>query len=57
MNEQYLMMAKVETTKLYRLSDRHMSVKLVPNLLIEGVSWSAQRIPTAVNLGFQDRSL
>jgi hypothetical protein len=27
------------------------------NLLrVEGVAWSAQRIPTAVNLGFLDRS-
>jgi hypothetical protein len=25
-------------------------------LRIEGVMWSAQRIPTAVNIGFQDRS-
>jgi hypothetical protein len=25
-------------------------------LRIEGVAWSAQRIPTAVNIGFQDRS-
>jgi hypothetical protein len=25
-------------------------------LWIEGVAWSAQRIPTAVNLGFQDQS-
>jgi hypothetical protein len=25
-------------------------------LRIEGVAWSAQRIPTAVNLGFLDRS-
>jgi hypothetical protein len=24
-------------------------------LRIEGVAWSAQRIPTAVNLGFLDR--
>jgi hypothetical protein len=26
-------------------------------LRIEGVAWSAQRIPTAVNLGFLDRKL
>jgi hypothetical protein len=26
------------------------------NLRVEGVAWSAQRIPTAVNLGFLDRS-
>jgi hypothetical protein len=25
-------------------------------LRIEGVAWSAQRIPTAVNIGFLDRS-
>jgi hypothetical protein len=25
-------------------------------LRVEGVAWSAQRIPTAVNLGFLDRS-
>jgi hypothetical protein len=25
-------------------------------LLVEGVAWSAQRIPTAVNLGFLDRN-
>jgi hypothetical protein len=25
-------------------------------LRVEGVTWSAQRIPTAVNIGFQDRS-
>jgi hypothetical protein len=24
-------------------------------LRIEGVAWSAQRIPTAVNIGFKDR--
>jgi hypothetical protein len=30
--------------------------KLVPILRIEGVPWSAQRIPTAVNLGFLDLS-
>jgi hypothetical protein len=29
--------------------------KLVPNLLIEGVAWSAQPLPTAVNLNFLDR--
>jgi hypothetical protein len=26
-------------------------------LRVEGVAWSAQQIPTAVNLGFLDRSL
>jgi hypothetical protein len=29
---------------------------LVPNLRIEGVAWSAQRIPTVVNFRFLDRS-
>jgi hypothetical protein len=28
----------------------------VPTFAVEGVTWSAQRIPTAVNLGFLDRS-
>jgi hypothetical protein len=37
-------------------SDRRLSAKLVPTLRIEGVAWSAQRIPTAVGLGFLDRS-
>jgi hypothetical protein len=32
------------------------SVALFQLLRIEGVAWSAQRIPTAVNLGFLDRS-
>jgi hypothetical protein len=35
-------------------SDRRLSAKLVPNLRIECVAWSAQRTPTAVNLGFLD---
>jgi hypothetical protein len=30
--------------------------EVVTNLRIEGVAWSAQRIPTVVNLGFLDRS-
>jgi hypothetical protein len=42
-------------SELYRPSDRRLSTKLVPNLLIEGVAWSAQPIPTAVNLRFLDR--
>jgi hypothetical protein len=29
---------------------------LVPTLRIEGVAWSAQRIPMAINFGFLDRS-
>jgi hypothetical protein len=32
-----------------------MSAKLAPNLRIGGVAWSAQRIPTAVNLGSLDQ--
>jgi hypothetical protein len=40
--------------QLYRPRDRRLSAKLVPNLRIEGVVWSAQRIPTAINLGFLD---
>jgi hypothetical protein len=31
-------------------------VALCQLLRIEGVAWSAQRIPTAVSLGFLDRS-
>jgi hypothetical protein len=31
-----------------------LSAKLVPNLRIEGVVWTAQQIPTAVNLDFLD---
>jgi hypothetical protein len=31
-----------------------MLAKLVPTLGIEGVTWSAQQIPVAVNLGFLD---
>jgi hypothetical protein len=30
--------------------------EVVPTLRIEGVAWSAQRIPTVVNLDFLDRS-
>jgi hypothetical protein len=30
--------------------------EVVPTFVVEGVTWSAQRIPTAVNLGFLDRS-
>jgi hypothetical protein len=40
----------------YRPSDRRLTAKLVPPLRVEGVAWSAQRIPTAVNLGFLTRS-
>jgi hypothetical protein len=29
---------------------------LVKTLRVEGVTWSAQRIPTAVNFGFLDQS-
>jgi hypothetical protein len=29
--------------------------EVVPNLRIEGVAWSSQRIPTVVNLDFLDR--
>jgi hypothetical protein len=39
-------------SELCRPSDRRMSTKVVPNLWIEGVAWSAQRITTAVNLDF-----
>jgi hypothetical protein len=42
--------------ELYRPTDRRLSAKLVPNLRKNGVAWSAQRIPTAVNLGFLDCS-
>jgi hypothetical protein len=34
--------------------DRRLSMKLVPNLRIEGAAWLAQRIPTAVNLELLD---
>jgi hypothetical protein len=33
-----------------------LSAKQCRLLRVEGVTWSAQRIPTAVNLGFLDRS-
>jgi hypothetical protein len=33
-----------------------LSAKKCRLLRIEGVTWSAQRIPTAVNLGFLDRT-
>jgi hypothetical protein len=39
-------------SELYRPSDRRLSAKLIPTFC----AWSAQRIPTAVNLGFLDRS-
>jgi hypothetical protein len=35
-------------SELYRPNDRRLSAKLVPNVRIEGVAWSAWRIPTAV---------
>jgi hypothetical protein len=41
-------------SELYRPSDRRLSAKLVPTLA-DGVAWSAQRIPTAVNFCFLDR--
>jgi hypothetical protein len=37
-----------------RPSDRRLSAKLVTTFADEGVAWSVQRIPTAVNLGFLD---
>jgi hypothetical protein len=37
-------------SELYRPSDRRLA-KLVPTFAEEGVAWSAQRIPTVVNLG------
>jgi hypothetical protein len=40
--------------QLYRLSDRRLSAKLVPTFADESVTWSVQRIPTAVNLSFLD---
>jgi hypothetical protein len=36
--------------RIYWLSDRRLSDKLVPILRIEGVAWSAQRFLTAVFL-------
>jgi hypothetical protein len=43
-------------SELYRPSDRRLSEKLVPTWRIKGVAWSGQRIPTAVNFVFLDRS-
>jgi hypothetical protein len=44
-------------SELYRPSNLRFSAKLVPTLADrEGVAWSAQRFPTAVNFGFLDRS-
>jgi hypothetical protein len=40
--------------ELYRPSDRRLSARLVPTFADRGVAWSAQRIPTAVNLGSLD---
>jgi hypothetical protein len=42
-------------SELYRPSDSSLSAKLVPTLADRGCR-SAQRIPTAVNFGFLDRS-
>jgi hypothetical protein len=38
------------------VSEQTISTERPPRLRIEGVAWSAQRIPTVVNLGFLDRS-
>jgi hypothetical protein len=38
--------------ELCRPSDRRLSAKLVPNFRIEGATWSAWRIPTAVFSAF-----
>jgi hypothetical protein len=47
----------LSASELCRPSDRRLSTKLVPTFLrAEGVAWSAQPIPTAVNLGFLDWS-
>jgi hypothetical protein len=46
----------IPQSELYGPSDRRLSAKLVPILKDRGVAWSAQRIPTAVNFGFLDRS-
>ena len=44
-------------SELYRQSGRRRSAKLVPTFCGQrGVTWPAQRIPTAVNLCFLDRS-
>jgi hypothetical protein len=42
-------------SELCRPSDHRLSAKYCQLLRIEGVSWSVQRIPTVVNLGFLDR--
>jgi hypothetical protein len=39
-----------------RPSDRRLLAKQCQLLRIEGVAWSAQRIPPVVSLGFIDRS-
>jgi hypothetical protein len=48
--------AKNKQTNSVALSDRHLSVKLVPTLADGGCARSAQRVLTAVNFGFLDRS-
>jgi hypothetical protein len=40
----------LSVSEIYWSSDRRFSAKLVPNLKIAVVTWSAQRMPTAVNL-------
>jgi hypothetical protein len=40
----------------YRPSGCRLSAKLVPTSGEEGVAWSVHRVPTAVNLGFTERS-
>jgi hypothetical protein len=47
----------LSTSELYRLSDRHFSVNLVPTFADRGgVMWLAWRIPYGCNLGFLDWS-
>jgi hypothetical protein len=43
-------------SELYRPSDRRLSAKLVPDLLMEGATWSMWRIPYGRILGFLDWS-
>jgi hypothetical protein len=44
-------------SQVYRRNGRRLSAILVPTLRFGGsVAWSAQRIPTAVNLGFIDHT-
>jgi hypothetical protein len=44
-----------QASELFWKSGRGWSAKLVSILRVEGVAWSAQRIPTAVNFGVLDR--